>query len=204
MQNKIEQIKQKTNLLNYELEESKNRQNLLEKRLSLSQKGLNKIARMQNLSQTELEQITKMQNQSWDKLEQIAKMRRIKNYKNMSKEKLLIAHIKSEQSLDEVYNKAEENKVEEPKEYPDRYDPDYKVIWDVKNLFDEINEDYYEPVKTKIAFNVNYIEYESKGDRDKNLSPQEYLNMIRACLRDLINNHKASLDGSLGNNLHGE
>ena len=131
-------------------------------------------------------------------------MGRIKNYKNMSKEKLLIALIKSEQSLDEVYNKAEENKVEETKEYPDRYDSGYKVIWDAKNLFDEINEDYYEPVKTKIAFKVNYIEYESKGDRDKNLSSQEYLNMIRPYLRDLINNHKASLDGSLGNNLHGE
>ena len=41
---------------------------------------------MQNLSQNDLNQITKMHNQSRDELEQIAKMRRIKNYKETSKE----------------------------------------------------------------------------------------------------------------------
>ena len=38
--------------------------------------------------------------------------------------------------------------------------------------------------------NNNYIEYASKGDRYENLSPKEYLNMIRPYLRDLINEHK--------------
>ena len=37
----------------------------------------------------------------------------------------------------------------------------------------------YKPIKTKSAFNGNYIEYESRGDKDKNLSPKEYLDMIR-------------------------
>ena len=144
-----------------------------------------------------------MQNQSRDELEQIAKMRRIKNYKNMSKEGLLIALLKSEQSLAELCNK-----VEETKKYPDHDDLDYEGIRDIENLFDEINEDYYKPVKTKIAFNDNYIEYESRGDKDKNLSPKEYLDMIRPYLRDMINNHKTLLKGSLDkifdNNLHGE
>ena len=36
----------------------------------------------------------------------------------------------------------------------------------------------------------NYIEYKSKGDRCKTLSPKEYLKMIRPYLRDLINEHK--------------
>ena len=54
-----------------------------------------------------------MQNQLQDELEKIAKLRRIKNYKNMSKKELLIALLKSEQSLAEVYNKVEEKKVEE-------------------------------------------------------------------------------------------
>ena len=36
------------------------------------------------------------------------------------------------------------------------------------------------------------MEYESRGDKDKNLSPEEYLDMIRPYLRDMINNHKAS------------
>ena len=38
--------------------------------------------------------------------------------------------------------------------------------------------------------NNNYIEYSSRGDRYKNLSPEEYLDMIRPYLRDLMNNHK--------------
>ena len=81
-------------------------------------------------------------------------------------------------------------------------------IRDIINLFDEINEDYYKPVKTKSAFNNNYIEYESRGDKDKNLSPKEYIDMIWSYLRDVINNHKTPLKGSLGkisdNNLHRE
>ena len=67
----------------------------------LSQNGLEHIAKMQNLSQNELKQITKMQNLSQNKFEQIAKTRRIKNYKNMLKEKLLISLLKSGQSIGE-------------------------------------------------------------------------------------------------------
>ena len=33
-------------------------------------------------------------------------------------------------------------------------------------------EDYYEPIKTDSAFNGNYREYQSKGDKNKNLSPK--------------------------------
>ena len=40
----------------------------------------------------------------------------------------------------------------------------------------------------------NYIEYNSKGDRHENLSPDEYLNMIKPYLRDLINNNKPTMD----------
>ena len=53
-----------------------------------------------------------------------------------------------------------------------------------------IDEDYYKPIKTKSAFNGNYIEYESKGDRNKNLSPKEYLDKIRAYLSNIINDPK--------------
>ena len=34
------------------------------------------------------------------------------------------------------------------------------------------------------------MKYESKGDKDKNLSPKEYLDMIRPYLSDIINNQK--------------
>ena len=35
-----------------------------------------------------------------------------------------------------------------------------------------------------------YTEYTKKGDAYENLSPKEYLNMIRPYLRDLVNDHK--------------
>ena len=41
------------------------------------------------------------------------------------------------------------------------------------------------------AFNNNYIQYESMGDRYKNLSVKEYIDLIRPYLSDIINNHKA-------------
>ena len=62
---------------------------------------------------------------------------------------------------------------------------------EIENLFNEINEkDYYKPIKTKGAFNNDYIEYESKGDKDKNLLPEDYFDIIRPFLRDMVNNHK--------------
>ena len=58
-------------------------------------------------------------------------------------------------------------------------------------MFGEFNdEDYYEPIKTKDAFNNNYIEYETRGDKNKNLSLRLYLYTIIPYLRDMINNHK--------------
>ena len=53
-----------------------------------------------------------------------------------------------------------------------------KVGKDVGNLFNQsIDEDYYKPIITSSAFNSNYIEYESKGDKDKILLIKEYLDM---------------------------
>ena len=34
------------------------------------------------------------------------------------------------------------------------------------------------------------MEYESKGGKDKNLSPEDYFDIIKPFLRDMINNHK--------------
>ena len=46
----------------------------------------------------------------------------------------------------------------------------------------------------------NYIEYKSKGDRYENLSPKEYLDEIRPYLRNLINNHKTSMESNSNSN----
>ena len=71
------------------------------------------------------------------------------------------------------------------------------IIWNtkekryVRNLLNlSIDEDYYKPIKSNDAFNSNYIEYESKGNKDKTLSIKEYLDMIRPYLGDIINNYK--------------
>ena len=61
----------------------------------------------------------------------------------------------------------------------------------MKNLFNSSSdEDYYKPIKTNDAFNSNYIEYESKGDKNKTLSIRECLNQIRPYLGDITNDHK--------------
>ena len=234
---------------------------------NLLKNGLERIARVQNLSLNELEQITEMNNLLKNKLEQITKNRHIKNYRNMLKEDLLIAFLKSNQSHAELwksedsnleigetkklfnelrnnFSKKERNKIrrkfrlkesideylkeleqkdtltekekQEKKRYTkrlpkveeffkklkenlnrlERYqynnneDLDYKGIRQIENLFDKIDEDYYKPIRTKGAFNDDYVEYESRGDKDKNLTPEDYLDIIRPFLRDIINNHK--------------
>ena len=53
-----------------------------------------------------------------------------------------------------------------------------------------IDEDYYEPILVKSAFSGNYIQYESRGDKGKNISIERYLNMIKPNLSDLINKYK--------------
>ena len=63
-------------------------------------------------------------------------------------------------------------------QYNNNKDLDYKRIIEIENVFDKIDEDYYKPIKTKSAFNDNHIEYESRGDKDTNLSLKDYLNII--------------------------
>ena len=80
-----------------------------------------------------------MRNLSRNELEQIAKMRRIKNYNNMSKEELLIALLKSNQSLAELQKSNSNNaKIEETR----------KLFNELKNRFskekiEEIREKFY-------------------------------------------------------------
>ena len=76
--------------------------------------------------------------------------------------------------------------------YLDRDDPNYYGIRDVDNLFSKADEkDYHETILVKISFKKIYKGYESKGDKNKNLSAEKYLNMIKPYLRDMINNDKA-------------
>ena len=75
--------------------------------------------------------------------------------------------------------------------YCDYDDIEYIGIKNIRDLFDlSIHEDYYKPIITRGAFNNNYIQYESKGDKGKNLTIKEYFNMIKPYLSDIINDHK--------------
>ena len=124
---------------------------------------------------------------------QIKEIRRslydIKNQKNLSKSKIK----RIEKNLLELEETPSRFKKYENRDYDGHK---YRGIRDVGNLVNEIafshsiDEDYYKPIKTKSVFNGNYIEYESKGDKDKKLLPEKYLDMIRPYLSDIINNHK--------------
>ena len=53
-----------------------------------------------------------------------------------------------------------------------------------------IDEDHYKQIITNSAFNNNYIQYKSNRNKDKILTANEYLDMIRPYLSDIINDHK--------------
>ena len=218
----------------------------------LSRNGLNKIVKIQKLSLNELKKIERMNNLSQNALEQMAIARNIKNYKDISKEDLLVALIRSNESHTKLLNSEDNSNTkigetktlfsklrsnfspEEIKENREKFHKKevvYNILkekdsltkkekekvlkyivkyfkkvkedlskiktyqgnttHDIRYSFNEITkEDYYEPLENKSTFDGNYIGYESRGDNNDNLSLEEYLNIIRPYLRDMIDNHK--------------
>ena len=63
----------------------------------------------------------------------------------------------------------------------------YLIIRDIITLFELDKENYYEPVRIGNAFSSSYTEYESKRDRNKTLSIEEYLDKIRLYFSNMIN-----------------
>ena len=61
-----------------------------------------------------------------------------------------------------------------------------RIIRDIKTLFEQEEEkDYYESKRVSNFWNNNYIEYESNGDKSRNLSLDEYLNKTESYLRNI-------------------
>ena len=78
-----------------------------------------------------------------------------------------------------------EKSLSKLKSYYDYDDIKCKGIREVGNLFNQsTDEDYYKPIITKGAFNGNYIEYESNGDKDK------IYHLKNILIRFIINDHK--------------
>ena len=65
----------------------------------------------------------------------------------------------------------------------------YNIAPGIDYLFNE-EDDYYKPKEVKSAFDGSYVLCESKGDKDSKLSIDEYFNIIRHYLKDLIDDHK--------------
>ena len=126
----------------------------------------------------------------------------IKNYKHLSESEIEEARenlnkLKKLLRFKKFHGDIDSVDYDDLDNYNDNYDfvddDEYRKIGSIRTLFKEFDRDYYKPIRTDGGFagrNNNYIEYTSKGDRYENLSPKEYLNMIRPYLRDLINEHK--------------
>ena len=141
-----------------------------------------------NFSKARIEKIRKEFNESTHKFSKLKIKEIRKNLYEIEHEKSLSeSKIKKiERNLTEL----EEN-LFKTKKYFDYHDTEYRGIRNVRDLFDlSIDEEYYKPIIARDAFSSSYIQYESKGDKGKNLSIKEYLNMIKPYLRDIINDYK--------------
>ena len=141
-----------------------------------------------NFSKAKIEKIRKEFNESRYKFSKLKvkeireNLYKIENEKNLSESKI--------KEIGKNLTELEEN-LSKTKKYYDYDDSEYRGIRNLRDLIDlSIDEDYYEPIIVRSAFDGNYIQYESKGDKGKNLSIKRYLKMIKPYLSDLINNHK--------------
>ena len=61
-----------------------------------------------------------------------------------------------------------------------------RIIRDIRTLFEQHKEDYYKPKRVSYFWNNNYIEYEGNGDKNRNLSLDEYLKKVEPYFRNII------------------
>ena len=197
---------------------SKSRQKLAKTQQKLAKTQLELIKSQQELiklikSQQELPKPTKLQRELIKSQRKLRKTQRglIKSLKTQqflsnTKERIEVIRKKlnelrnnfSKSELKEIrnhlYNIENKNELEKSKEYLDELDKkiiklnEYNnddFIENVRDLFNILN---YEPILMKTGFNNNYLEYRSEGNNS--LSFEEYLNLIRPYLEDLINDKK--------------
>ena len=69
----------------------------------------------------------------------------------------------------------------------------YNITYRLNCLFND-EDDYYKPKEVKRAFDGGYILHESREDIEVRLSIDEYFNIIKPYLRDLIDDHKSKAE----------
>ena len=83
--------------------------------------------------------------------------------------------------------KKEIREIRENKKEHNQRSIKYRLIRDIKTLFEqEEQEDYYKPERVNNFWNNNYTEYKSNGDNNRNLSLNKYLNKIEPLMRNII------------------
>ena len=112
-----------------------------------------------------------MHNQSWDEPERMTKIRRIKNYE-MSKEELIISLLKSKQSLAELCNNLDDDKISDIRRILNR-------------LRDILSKRYRKEIKKKL-YEIENNQDLSEAKKEEN---DEYL---RKFVRNLNNKEKYS------------
>ena len=112
-----------------------------------------------------------MHNQSWDEPERMTKIRRIKNYE-MSKEELIISLLKSKQSLAELCDNLDDDKISDIRRILNR-------------LRDILSKRYRKEIKKKL-YEIENNQDLSEAKKEEN---DEYL---RKFVRNLNNKEKYS------------
>ena len=123
--------------------------------------GLGKIAKIQNISKTELNQAEKLQRKSIDELQEIAKL---KNTQKLTKEELIIALLKSENSVAERNFEKHFNNNTNYDTYDDKI---RSKISDIKLIFSRLGNIVTNNDRRKIKTELYEIE------KKKNLSDKE-------------------------------
>ena len=121
---------------------------------------------------------------------QLYETEKMQNLSDMEKEKIYDHFVELVRTIDK----------KEKYKYHGHDDPDYYGIRDIENLFDDnnnndnnnINNDYYKPILVKSSFKGNCKYFESRGDKNKQISVNQYLYKIMPYLSDLINDHKTN------------
>ena len=142
-----------------------------------------------NFSKARIEKIRKEFNESGYKFSKL-KIKEIRENPYEAENEMSFSELKIKE-IGRNLTELEEN-LSKTKKYYDYDDIEYRGIRSVRDLFDlSIDEDYCKAIIARGAFNSSYIQYESRGDKGKNVSIKEYINMIRPYLSNVINDHKS-------------